>query len=127
VRVYVAHGELSEHVAEVVAEPLSKLGGDASRAGTGRAFEVAVLDQGEWRFDRSADVVHGDVDRRDEDRWQVGVCLAAQEGCPAEHEPPKAGGEEQREQHADGGLVTESLVVEGDVGDEEGEREADAR
>jgi hypothetical protein len=74
-------------------------------------FEVAVLDQGQRRVDRAADVVARRVDRRVEPGRTAGPLVAAQPVADPEHGPAQHRGKERAGEHADPGLVSQGGVV----------------
>ena len=127
VLVDVVQRQVTEHVAQVVAELLAELAGHAGGAGAEGALEVAVLDEGQRRVGPTAEMVPPGVDRLGEAARQVCVALAAEHPPGLEEQPAQQGGEHSREQDADGRLVLQLGVVEGEAGDEEGDGEADPR
>ena len=125
VRVDVGQRQVPEDVAQVVAEPAAQLGEDAGGPAAERALDVAELDELQRGADRPAHVVALRVDRRVEQAGRRGVVRGV---APAQHpEPHRAqdrGGDRGRED-ADPRLVLERGVVEGEVGDEQGDGEAE--
>jgi hypothetical protein len=105
---------------------------DRLRLAAVRALEVGVLDEGDRRVVGATDVVVGAVrlievdDRLDGVGAQSGAQPAGQTSERPERDQAQGDRDERGREDADLRFL-ELLAVEGDLGDEEGDGEADAR
>ena len=131
VEVHVGERQVPPHVAHVgeVAQQLADLG---FRAPAERALEVAVLDDGDRRIERPADVVTGRIDvvgevdqRRGAAEQRVDPPRPGQEPCRSYDHPGQGGCQCRGAEQAQLGLV-ETGSGEREAGDQQGHGETDA-